>query len=421
MTTFIKNIFSSIPKDWNIVKFEKYIYFQEGPGLRKWQFAEKGIPFLNIRCINDNGTIDKSKTQFVNEEEKEKYAHFMLEENDTVLSSSGSVGKIAIIKKEYLPLMLNTSIIRLRSQNKEKILDNYMRHFINSNLFSQQYMQESQGSAQVNFGPTHLKKMYISLPPLEEQKKIADILSTVDKKIGFVEENINATEELKKGLMQKLLTEGIGHTEFKDSELGRIPESWEVNEFGKISDILDPHPSHRAPKEDSNGYPFVGIGDISENGIINLQSSRKVSIEDIKEQNSNISINENDIGFGRVATVGKVIKFRGDYSFPFALSPTMAVIKVKDIEYEYFYQYLTSTMTKKQFKIFTSGSTRISLGIQNLRKLLVLIPLLEEQKQIAEILSTVDNKLENLKEKKQYFEELKKGLMQKLLTGEVRV
>ena len=88
---------------------------------------------------------------------------------------------------------------------------------------------------------------------------------------------------------------------------------------------------------------------------------------------------------------------------------------------QYFYQYLTSTMTKKQFKIFTSGSTRISLGIQNLRKLLVLIPLLEEQKQIAEILSTVDNKLENLKEKKQYFEELKKGLMQKLLTGEVRV
>ncbi len=51
------------------------------------------------------------------------------------------------------------------------------------------------------------------------------------KKIAFVEENINATEELKKGLIQKLLTEGIGHTEFKDSELGRIPESWELNQI----------------------------------------------------------------------------------------------------------------------------------------------------------------------------------------------
>jgi len=173
VTTFIKNIFFKTPNDWNIEKFEKYIYFQEGPGLRKWQFAEKGIPFLNIRCIKDNDTIDKSKVQFLNEEEKEKYSHFMLEENDTILSSSGSV--------------------------------NYMRYFVKSKLFSKQYMQESQGSAQVNFGPTHLKKMYISLPPLEEQKKIAEILSTVDQKIAFVDNRIEETELLKKGLMQKLL------------------------------------------------------------------------------------------------------------------------------------------------------------------------------------------------------------------------
>ena len=421
MTNFIKSIFSNIPNNWNIEKFEKYIYFQEGPGLRKWQFADTGIPFLNIRCINDNGTIDKSKIQYVNEEEKEKYSHFMLEENDTVLSSSGSVGKMAIIKKEYLPLMLNTSIIRFRSKDKEKILDNYMRHFVNSKLFSQQYMQESQGSAQVNFGPTHLKKMYISFPALEEQKLIADILSTVDQKIAFVEDNISQTQELKKGLMQKLLTQGIGHTEFKDSEVGKIPESWEIKETGEVSSVLDPHPSHRAPKEDSNGYPFVGIGDISENGIINIESSRKVSLADVIDQNNSIRVNENDIGFGRVATVGKVIKFRGDYTFPFALSPTMAIIKVKNIQKEYFYQYLNSNMTKKQFKNFTSGSTRISLGIQNLRKLLICLPSVEEQKQIAEILSKVDQKLEVLKDKKATFLELKKGLIQKLLTGEVRV
>jgi len=238
VTTFIKNIFFKTPNDWNIEKFEKYIYFQEGPGLRKWQFAEKGIPFLNIRCIKDNDTIDKSKVQFLNEEEKEKYSHFMLEENDTILSSSGSVGKMAIITKKDLPLMLNTSIIRLKSKNKGKVLDNYMRYFVKSKLFSKQYMQESQGSAQVNFGPTHLKKMYISLPPLEEQKKIAEILSTVDQKIAFVDNRIEETELLKKGLMQKLLTEGIGHTEFKDSELGNIPVEWEIKTLGRLVKII---------------------------------------------------------------------------------------------------------------------------------------------------------------------------------------
>ena len=216
------------------------------------------------------------------------------------------------------------------------------------------------------------------------------------------------------------ICEGIGHSEFKDSELGRIPVGWELLELGNVSDILDPHPSHRAPKEKVDGYPFVGIGDISENGTINLASARKVSLDDIIKQNKSIQINENDIGFGRVASVGKIIKFN-KYDFPFALSPTMAVVKAKQINNSFLYQFLTSDLTKKQFKSLTSGSTRIALGIQNLRKLLISIPPLKEQNQIAQILSTADEKLELLRAKKEKYETLKKGLLQKLLSGEVRV
>ena len=413
---------SNLPKGWEKV-FLKEVVQDMHQGINtvteNIEYYDNGIDILQAKHIT-SGYIDLSDPKKVSIEDYNKYkAKYQPQINHILLTNIGTIGKVLIVE-ENIDFLIAWNIFLIKS-NQLKINPHFLFYVLKKYDIDKFYDKFLTGNATKFINKKFMGDIEIPLPPLEEQKKIADILSTVDKKIAFVEENINATEELKKGLMQKLLTEGIGHTEFKNSELGRIPESWEVNEFGKISDILDPHPSHRAPKEDSNGYPFVGIGDISENGIINLQSSRKVSIEDIKEQNSNISINENDIGFGRVATVGKVIKFRGDYSFPFALSPTMAVIKVKDIEYEYFYQYLTSTMTKKQFKNFTSGSTRISLGIQNLRKLLVLIPPLEEQKQIAEILSTVDNKLENLKEKKQSFEELKKGLMQKLLTGEVRV
>ena len=80
--------------------------------------------------------------------------------------------------------------------------------------------------------------MKIPLPPLKEQEKIADILSTVDEKIDAIEEQIQKAEILKKGLLQKLLSEGIGHSEFKDSELGKIPESWEVVELASITTIL---------------------------------------------------------------------------------------------------------------------------------------------------------------------------------------
>ena len=89
MTTFIKNIFKYTPNDWLIDRFDDYVDFQEGPGLRRWQFADSGIPFLNIRCIKKNGDIDEENLQYLREEDNEKYKHFLLREGDTVLSSSG--------------------------------------------------------------------------------------------------------------------------------------------------------------------------------------------------------------------------------------------------------------------------------------------------------------------------------------------
>jgi len=202
---------------------------------------------------------------------------------------------------------------------------------------------------------------------------------------------------------------------YKETEIGVIPVDWEVVELGKVSDILDPHPSHRAPKEDPHGFPFVGIGDVSENGIIDIAKSRKISLDDVIQQNNSIQINKNDIGFGRVATVGKIIKFQS-YDFPFALSPTMAVIKFFNIDNDFLYQFLSSDETRKQFKNFTSGSTRISLGIQNLRKLLISYPPLKEQEKIADILLTADDKIEAIALQIQKAETLKKGLLQKLLS-----
>ena len=124
------------------------------------------------------------------------------------------------------------------------------------------------GGTRTKLNRGELVKIPIFVPPLEEQKKIADILSTVDKKIAFVEENINATEELKKGLMQKLLTEGIGHTEFKDSELGRIPESWEsakIGEVCKFSQGVQIPIEEQLTEKQENYIRFLRISDYTQN------------------------------------------------------------------------------------------------------------------------------------------------------------
>jgi len=332
--------------------------------------------------------------------------------------TSDDIGLSAVVTEDLRNTLFSYHLIRLRFMKNISL--EFKKYMFHSPIVLNQFSKLSQGATRFTLKKSSFQKVKLPLPPLPEQQKIAAILTSVDKKIEVIDEQIAKGETLKKGLMQKLLSEGIGHTEFKESELGRIPREWEIVRLGDIANVIDPHPSHRAPKEDINGYPFVGIGDISENGDINLEKCRKVSLESVKEQNEAVSIKEGDIGFGRVATVGKVVRFK-KYNFPFALSPTMALIKNKNVDNTFLYQYLSSNMTSKQFGNLTSGSTRISLGIQNLRKIAFVLPPLPEQKQIATILSTADEKLETLREKRARYERLKKGLMQKLLTGEVRV
>lgn len=103
----------SIPVGWDVKPLQDFIKFQEGPGIRNWQYVEEdGINFLNIRCIQNNDLVLDTANMISKEEANGKYSHFMLNEWDLVISSSGTLGGYAIVREEHLPLCLNTSIIR---------------------------------------------------------------------------------------------------------------------------------------------------------------------------------------------------------------------------------------------------------------------------------------------------------------------
>ncbi len=127
-----------------------------------------------------------------------------------------------------------------------------------------------------------------------------------------------------------------------------------------------------------------------------------------------------DVVFPCVGTIGNAVSINENNTYH--INQNIAKITPKlNLDSNYLVQYLMSTLCKREIFKFNATTSQPNVLVGSLRKFRVPVPPVEEQKQIAEILSTVDNKLENLKEKKQSFEELKKGLMQKLLTGEVRV
>lgn len=168
--------------------------------------------FINIRLI-DVGEVNVNSANKISEEEAfGKYKHFMLEEGDLIVSTSGTLGKSAIIRKYHLPLCLNTTVIRFRP--KQDIYREFMYSYLKSRVFLEELETTASGSVQLNFGPTHLKKIDIRLPPTELIMSYHTITSEVFNKINSNFEQIQTLEKLRDTLLPKLMS-GEVRVQFK--------------------------------------------------------------------------------------------------------------------------------------------------------------------------------------------------------------
>lgn len=202
----MQQLFSS-KSSWELKKLPDVCWFQEGPGLRNWQFTNQGIKVINVTNL-ENGVLNLDRTQrYISLEEFNKmYKHFEIDDRDIVVASSGnSYAKVAIVRKEDLPLVMNTSVIRFKPL--KNIDYDFLLLFLKSNLFKDQIDLLITGGAQPNFGPAHLKIIEINLPStIEEQKKISQVLIDMDNEIESIEAKLEKAKLLRIGMMQQLLT-----------------------------------------------------------------------------------------------------------------------------------------------------------------------------------------------------------------------
>ncbi|MGY5612211.1 restriction endonuclease subunit S [Vibrio brasiliensis] len=201
-----------IPDDWEVELISKHYWYQEGPGVRKHQFTENGVKLFNGTNIQQSRIdLSNTSTYISSEEAYGSYSHFLADSGDLVIACSGiSVErfdeKIAFINQTHLPLCMNTSTMRFKVKSETTACLTFMRYFMMSDLFKNQIRRQITGSAQLNFGPSHMAKCFIPLPPLEEQKKIASVLGCADKEVDILEAKLAHFKQEKKALMQQLLT-----------------------------------------------------------------------------------------------------------------------------------------------------------------------------------------------------------------------
>ena len=178
------------PMGWEVQRLADVFWLQEGPGVRNWQFKESGIKLLNVSNILKSGELDLSKTDrhLSTDEVQEKYSHFLVDAGDLVIASSGiSIDeddllrtRSAFVRDEHLPLCMNTSTVRFKATDGVSDL-RFLQQWLQSHEFRRQITREVTGSAQKNFGPTHLKRLRITLPPLDLLRRFGAIVESVEQ------------------------------------------------------------------------------------------------------------------------------------------------------------------------------------------------------------------------------------------------
>lgn len=237
-----------IPNDWELKKFNRIAFYQEGPGLRNWQFTNEGIKVICVTNITENG-IDFSKlTRNISVEEYNKiYKHFTVKKGDYLLASSGaSWGKVAEYKDDET-VILNTSTIRLNTLNEKELSRGFLQWIIKSSYISENLNILLTGSCQPNFGPTHLSQLYVAIPKnINEQEKISEYLNNktteINNLISKKQKLIDCLKEERMAIINQAVTKGINpNAEMKESGiewLGDIPKHWEIKKLKYIGQSI---------------------------------------------------------------------------------------------------------------------------------------------------------------------------------------
>ncbi len=378
-----------IPVDWEVVKLGEVLTIETGKRNAQDAVEDGEFPFFT-RAVN----IPRIDTYSYDTE-----ALFIAGEGNFKLKYY--VGKFDVHQRTYV----------LTSSGKQPINLQFFKEVIDSKL--EKLVSTSVGSTVQSLRKPIIAELTVPLPPLPEQQKIAEILSTLDEKMTVIDSQLAQTQELKKGLMQHLLTKGIGHTAFKDSPLGEIPASWEgltFNDLVKFSGGAQP-PRSTFVFEPQEGY-------------IRLVQTRDYRTDKYKTyipvSLTRKKCTKSDIMIGRYGPpIFQILRgIEGAYN--------VALIKAIPNEVKVLREYLFYYISQYEVWAFVEnlsqrGGGQTGVDLDELKKYPFPLPPFAEQEQIIEILTTLDDKLQVLTDKKTQYQELKRGLMQQLLTGQRRV
>jgi type I restriction enzyme S subunit len=399
-TNFKETPFGRIPKDWGVKKLSEITNYTKGRKPEKLydeKISEATLPYLTAEYMRG---LEKPK--WCDSQENQKLIR--VKEDEIIMIWDGSYAGNVFIGFNGILASTMVKIVPNQEINRK-----FLYYFLTKNF--QVFRGTTTGTGIPHVNKKVFNDFLVPIPSTNEQQKIAEILSRVDEAIQKINEIIAKTERLKKGLMQELLTKGIGHKEFKDTEIGRIPKDWKITNLGNkelAEIIMGQSPPSSTYNKEGKGLPFlqgkVEFGEIYPSPV--LYCSQPIKIAE-----------PNDVLISVRAPVGDV----NIAPYRLCIGRGLAAIRfnLNRANHQFYFYYFQKI--KNLLENLGKGSTFKAITKEDLENLKVPYPSLSEQQKIAEILSKVDKKLEIERKEKLKLEKIKQGLMDLLLTGKIRV
>lgn len=418
---------SQLPRNWRLLKLSDVA--EINPGRTKPKSGNDEVSFLAMGDVSEDGQVICRQTRSYQDVAK-GFTSFV--ENDVLVAKITPCfenGKGALATNLLSGIGFGSTEFHVIRANEEHALPSFLHLHTRYDSFRRSGERNMVGSAGQKRVPTDFLRDYkIALPPIQEQKKIAAILATVDDKLDVIARQIEASLTLKRGLMQTLFSQGAGtrdadgqwvpHAEFKESELGVIPKMWTVAEIISIADVIrgaSPRPQGD-PRYYGGNIPRLMGTDVTRDGKWVTPKIDFLTQEGAKRSRPCLKgtltiICSGDVGVPSFLAVDACIH-----------DGFLALINIDESRAnKNFLYHIIFSLKQKLDASATHGGVFTNLTTEILKKFLLPLPPLDEQIRIASVLDTADEKLAIEKKKKAYYQDIKRGLMQKLLTGEWRV
>ena len=413
-----------IPEDWEIDSLKRFWTVVDCKHLTA-KFVENGIPLASIR------EVQSRFVELENAKQTTQLYYLALIEGgrkpqsgDLIFSRNVTVGEIAQVAEWHPPFAMGQDVCLLRKKHSGFSSD-YLQAVVRSPIVLKQFANFMVGSTFKRVNVKQIQKLIVPMPLPEEQTAIATVLSDFDSLIEALDKLITKKRDIKQATMQQLLTgktrlPGFGGESkpgYKETEMGMIPEEWEVKKLGDIANIY--RGASPRPIEDPkwfNEYSNIGwvrISDVTKSVKYLFNTTQHLSEQGIKQSRF---VKQENLIMSICATIGKPIVVKIDV----CIHDGFVLFERPKVNTEYLYYYLSfiednwskNGQTGSQMNLNTTiiGNENISFPNNP-----------EEQAAIASILSNMDAEITALEQKRNKYRALKQGMMQELLTGRTRL